>query len=52
MSKPKVQMNFKFQSSNIKYFDIYSFDIDLAFELCHLAFDSDSELLRNPSLQE
>jgi hypothetical protein len=51
MSKPKVQMNFKFQSSNKKYFDIYLFGIELAFELCHLAFDSDSELLRIPSPQ-
>jgi len=38
MSKLKVQMKFKFQSSNKKYFDIYSLGIDLTFELWHLKF--------------
>jgi len=36
MSKFKVQMKLKFQ--NEKYFDIRSFDIDLAFGLWHLKF--------------
>jgi hypothetical protein len=38
MSKLKVQMKFKLQSSNKKYFGISSFDIDLAFGLCYLTF--------------
>ena len=40
MTNVKAQSSNEFQSSNKKYFDIYSFGIDLAFELWHLKFYS------------
>jgi hypothetical protein len=38
MSTLKVQMKFKLQSSDKKYFGMSAFDLDLAFGLCHLIF--------------
>jgi len=38
MSKFQVQINFKFQSSNERYFGIDAFDIDLKFGFWHLKF--------------